>query len=224
MGRHHRQAQARGARRARSAGGSPGRRRRRSSSRSQSAIAVVGVADRSAGRSGSRDAAGVRAPRRRAPRAASAALRAQPLDPLRALARAAPAPPSAAATAGGGGAVEKMNGRAVLTRKSTSSARAADVGAVAAERLAERADDDVDLAAQARRRRPSRARPGPSAPVACASSTISRQPWRRASSRQLRERRDVAVHREDAVGDDQRGRGRRPRAGPTRGARCRAWR
>ena len=46
--------------------------------------------------------------------------------------------------------------------------------------------------------------PGPSAPVAWASSTISRQPWSRASRTSVLQRGDVAVHREDAVGDDQR--------------------
>ena len=74
-----------------------------------------------------------------------------------------------------------MKGRAELTRKSIVSALGADVGAVGAERLAEGADDDVDLAAE-----PGggdrAAAPGPTAPVACASSTISRAPWRRASS------------------------------------------
>ena len=51
--------------------------------------------------------------------------------------------------------------------------------------------------------------PGPTVPVACASSTISLQRWLRASSQEALERRPVAVHREEAVGDDQR----RPRAG-----------
>ena len=61
--------------------------------------------------------------------------------------------------------------------------RGADVGAVAAERLAERADDDVDLAARARRRRPRRARPGRARRSPCASSTTSMQPWRRRAAR-----------------------------------------
>ena len=41
-----------------------------------------------------------------------------------------------------------MNGRAVLTSSSTDLGAGADVGAVAAERLAERADDHVHLAAE----------------------------------------------------------------------------
>ena len=50
---------------------------------------------------------------------------------------------------------------------------AAGVGAVGAERLAERADDDVHLALEPGLR-DGAAAPGPSAPVACASSTITR--------------------------------------------------
>ncbi len=46
--------------------------------------------------------------------------------------------------------------------------------------------------------------PGPSVPVPCASSTITRTSWRRASATISSQRSDVAVHREDAVGDDQR--------------------
>ena len=48
--------------------------------------------------------------------------------------------------------------------------------------------------------------PGPSAPVACASSTTTSAPWRRATLDDRLERRDVAVHREHRVGDDHRAR------------------
>ena len=56
------------------------------------------------------------------------------------------------------------------------SPRRAHVRAVGAERLAERADDHVDLALEAGLRRPRRARPGRASPVACASSTTMRAP------------------------------------------------
>ena len=54
----------------------------------------------------------------------------------------------------------------------------------------------------ARRRFP--ARPGPSAATACASSTISQAPLRAQTLGEWRQRRPVAVHREDRLGHDQR--------------------
>ncbi len=80
--------------------------------------------------------------------------------------------------------------------------RAADVGAVAAERLAQGPDDQVDLARQAAggHRAPA---PGPE--TAGGVGLIDHQPAAMAprQGRQLPQRRDVPVHGEDAVGDDQ---------------------
>ena len=110
---------------------------------------------------------------------------------------------SAPATAGGGSAVEKISERAVLTRYCAISASQAHVGAVGAERLAERADDDVDLvlepglgdgAAAAGAERAGAVRLVDDHAHVVAPGELD----------DLRQRRDVAVHREDAVGDDQR--------------------
>ena len=65
---------------------------------------------------------------------------------------------SAPATAGGGGAVEKISGRALFVKQLRELGVAGDERAVGAERLAERPDDDVDLALEAGLVRPRRAR------------------------------------------------------------------
>ena len=169
---------------------------------------------RSGSRAAGRQPLGRRAPRAASPRSPAGA------RPARARPRAAPAPPPRRRATGGGGAVEKMKGRAVLSRYSTISRAGADVGAVGAERLAERADDEVDLAAQPRGGdRAAAARPDRAGRV----RLVDHQPAAVAAGQldQLLQRRDVAVHREDAVGDDQRGRVPRLRAGPRRGARGR---
>ena len=116
------------------------------------------------------------------------------------------------------GAVEKMNGREVLTSSSITCARGADVRAVAAQRLAQRADDDVDLAAEPGRGNRRRARPARARRCRAPRRPRAWQPYRRARLDQLDQRRDVAVHREDAVGDDQLRRDRRPARART--ARC----
>ena len=121
----------------------------------------------------------------------------------------------AAAAADGGSPVVKMKLRARLTSMVDERARAGHVRAEAAERLAERAHVDVDAAREAERvddaraaraehagarapRRPSATRRGPPASVGDAG-----------------QRREVAVHREDRIGDDQQP----PRAGVRRAAR-----
>ncbi len=80
----------------------------------------------------------------------------------------------------------------------------AHVGAVAAERLAERSHHHVHLPGKARRghRAPAAGTKGPG------SVGLVHHQHAPVAARQLveiRERRDIAVHREDAVGDDQRG-------------------
>ncbi len=162
------------------------------------------------------DGAGPRRPARRAASRRSPAARSTRCGAASSSSSAA----SAAASAGGGGAVEKTNGRAALTRYSRSSRLGADIGAVGAERLAERADDQVDLAAEpgrgdraaaARPERPGRVRLVDHQPAAVAAGQLG----------QACQRRDVAVHREDAVGDDQRPAALVPARGPRRGARRR---
>ena len=92
-------------------------------------------------------------------------------------------------------------------------ARAADVGAVAAERLAERADDHVDLVGDSGGR--DRAAPAGS-DAAGGVGLVDEQAAAVAPSevRELRQWSDVPVHREDAVGDDQRGASRRSSQAP----------
>ena len=80
--------------------------------------------------------------------------------------------------------------------------RGAGVGAVAAERLAERADDHVDLAGEpGGGDRPASAGPERAGAV----RLVDHQQAVVAAGEldELAQRRDVAVHREDAVGDDQ---------------------
>ena len=82
---------------------------------------------------------------------------------------------------------------------------AGDEGAEAAEGLAQRADQQRHGAGvEARQLERARARASPSTPRPCASSTSSQARCRAASRRQLAQRRDVAVHAEQAVGGDQR--------------------
>ncbi len=114
----------------------------------------------------------------------------------------------AAATAGGrrGGREDERPGG--VDEEVHQLTRAADVGAVAAERLAERADDHVDLVGESGRR--DRAAPAGS-DAAGGVGLVDQQAAAVAAGevRELRQRGDVAVHREDAVGDDQRGASRR---------------
>ena len=126
---------------------------------------------------------------------------------------------SAPATAGGGGAVEKMNGRARVDQ-AAAPAPASHGGerAVGAERLAERADDDVDLVLEAGLGDGAAAARARGSRSPCASSTTTPHAVAAGELDDLGERRDVAVHREDRVGDDQRAAARRPRAAPH--ARC----
>ena len=110
----------------------------------------------------------------------------------------------AAATAGGGSAVEKMNGPGAVDEELGQLGRPADVGAVAAEGLAERADQDVHLVLEAGRG--DRAAPAGSQ-AAGPVGLVDHEPAAVAARQlgELRQGRDVAVHREDAVGDDHRG-------------------
>ena len=173
----------------------------RSRTRSQSSIVALRRRRPRSARSGS---ASRRPP---SPSAASAARRRrafvlQALDPLRLGRR------SSSAGAGGGDRGRRRGGRedegaGGVEEEVDGLGAGADVGAVGAERLAERADDDVDLAAEAGggdraapagAERPGRVRLVDHQPAAVAAGQLE----------QLRQRRDVAVHREDAVGDDQR--------------------
>ena len=176
-----------------SAAGSPARRHRSSSRRSQRAIAS------SASPITSGTICVLRPDRLEALGAQSLAQRgrvgragARPARGARPAARARPRP-RRRRRGRGGREDERPRG---VDRKSISSRGAADVGAVAAERLAERPDDHVDLAGQARRRDRARARrdrcsrwrgprrpsagsrgaaPGRPAPAAAR----GRRPWRR---------------------------------------------
>ena len=164
-------------------------------------IAICGVAD------DQRDDLRGRAARRRSPRgrARRAARRRWPgASPRGAAARpGCSSAASAAAATGGGSAVEKISERAVLTRYLRHRLVAAGVRAVGAERLAQRADDHVDLAlepglgdraAAARAQRAGAVRLVDHHARVVAAGELD----------DLGQRRDVAVHREDAVGDDQR--------------------
>ena len=127
----------------------------------------------------------------------------QPLDAARLLLRAARAPPSPPPRPAGGRPVEKISGRALLTRYPRHRVVAGDERAVGAERLAERADDHVDLALEpglgdgAAAARPERA--GAVRVVDHHAHVVAPR-----ELDDLLERRDVAVHREHAVGHDQR--------------------
>ena len=89
-----------------------------------------------------------------------------------------------------------------------SPARGAEIAAIGAERLRQRAHLQRHWTCVS----PAKLepRPPPTTPRPCASSTISQASCSRASAGKLGERREIAVHREHAVGDDQaRGRARR---------------
>ena len=108
--------------------------------------------------------------------------------------------PAPAAASPGVDAVVKMNGRAALTSRSTTAWLAGHEAAQRAERLRQRADaHDVDVAPGVA----ARSRCGPS--TAWASSSTSSAPWRRHTAASSSTGRDVAVHREHGVGDDDRG-------------------
>ena len=129
----------------------------------------------------------------------------------------------AAATAGGGSAVEKISVRAVLIRYLAIGVSQQHVGAVGAERLAERPDDHVDLVLEPG----SATEPAPAGPDAAGAVGLVDHHARVVALRQLDDlgqRRDVAVHREDAVGHDQRAAALGLRAAPTRGGRGRSGR
>ena len=208
--RHHRQAQPRAARRARSAGGSPGRRRRAPAPPRRSPSRSSALADDHAGRSGSAPAATSN------PSAASAARSVDGVGlqlarpacgrSIQQLERRA----SAAATAGGGSAVEKMNvarGVDEIARRSSGRRRRTRRRSRAPCRACRRSRRPRP---RARPRRPRRARPGRAPRSRGPHRPPAAHPWRRASSTMLLERRDVAVHREHAVGHDQRAAAARP--------------
>ena len=162
----------------------PRRRRRRSAARSASGRpAPAGPAAASASRS-------------------TAALRCS-FSTRRGCSRSSSSAAIAAATAGGGSAVEKISVRAVLIRYLAIWRVAADVGAVGAERLAERARRSRRPRPRARPPRPRRARRGRRAGAVRLVDHHARVVALRQLDDPL-ERRHVAVHREHAVGHDQR--------------------
>ena len=121
---------------------------------------------------------------------------------------------SAPATAGGPGAVEKISEPGRVDQVLDHLRARAGVRAVGAERLAQRSDHDVDLALEARGG-DSAAPVG--ADVARGMGLVDDDP-RAVDLGELgdvRQRRDVAVHREDRVRDDQP-----PRRGARRGGAC----
>ena len=111
---------------------------------------------------------------------------------------------SVAPTTAGASEFEKRYGPAALAQQADHLPRAGGAAAEGpAERLAERGRDEVR---PGRRRRGAPTCPGrsrPMKPVAWQSSTITRGAVLLGQVADLRQRRDGAVHREDAVGHDQ---------------------
>ena len=130
---------------------------------------------------------------------------------------------SAPAAAGGGGAVRAQQRARAAGQEAGGRRVAGDVGAVGAQRLAERADDHVDLVLEARLGDGAAAG---RAQAADAVGLVDDEASAVAAGEldELLQRRDVAVGGEDRVGGDDAGAGRRRRPAAPRGAPCRRGR
>ena len=110
---------------------------------------------------------------------------------------------SAAPTAAGTAEAVKMKAREAKRRYSITSAGPGDEAAAGGEALREGPHPQVDARPRGRRARRRRRRARRARRRACASSTISRAPWLAAELDDRRQVAEVALHREDAVDDDE---------------------